>query len=79
MIKELLEAIANKYNVTLTYQENHAEFTGFQGKDIFALRFQKVDLHFDVEEKFNELHIENFKITSGFNPEKITVEWRAER
>jgi hypothetical protein len=75
MIKELLEAIANKYNVTLTYQENHAEFTGFQGKDIFELRFGKVELQMKLQAELSALHIENFKITSGFNPEKITVSW----
>ena len=74
MIKELLEAIANKYNVTLTYQENYAEFTGFQ--DTFAGRFDKSNLRADIEELLISQGYTEFRTVSGVNPHKITLEWK---
>ena len=73
MIKELLETIANKYNVTISYQENHAEFTGFP--DTFAGRFDKGNLRSDIEELLISQNYTDFKTISGVNPHKITVEW----
>ena len=73
MIKQLLEAIANKYNVTLSYQESHAEFTGFP--DTFAGRFDKGNLRADIEELLIAQGCLLFKTYSSVNPSKITVEW----
>jgi len=74
MDKQLLEAIANKYNVTLSYQELHAEFTGFP--DTFAGRFDKGNLRSDIEELLIAQGYLNFKTISGVNPHTITVEWK---
>lgn len=74
MIKDLLSIIANKYNVTISYQENHAEFTGFP--DTFAGRFDKGNLRSDIEELLISQGYTNFKTISGVNPHKIIVEWQ---
>ena len=73
MIKDLLSAIANKYNVTISYQENHAEFTGFP--DTFAGRFDKGNLRSDTEELLISQGYTRFITSSGVNPHNIIVEW----
>jgi hypothetical protein len=73
MIKELLDKIAAKYNIGITYQENSAEITGFQGKDKFELRFQKVEIRMEIQAELEKLGID-YKVVSSFNPDKLTVE-----
>ena len=72
-MKELLEAIANKYHLTIEFGENFAEYTGLQ--DTFAGRFAKSNLRSDIEELLIAQGYLNFKTISGVNPHKITVEW----
>jgi hypothetical protein len=74
MIKDLLQKIADRYKVTLTYGENAAEFTGFTGKDKFELRFQKVEIRMEIEAELEKMGID-YKTISSFSPEKITVQW----
>jgi hypothetical protein len=77
MIKELLDKIAAKYNIGITYQENSAEITGFQGKDKFELRFQKVEIRMEIESYLESLKMD-YTMTSSFSPEKLTISWRQE-
>jgi hypothetical protein len=74
-IKDLLQKTADKYKVAITYGENSAEITGFQGKDKFELRFQKVEIRMEIEAELEKMGID-YKTISSFNPEKITVEWK---
>ena len=74
-IKDLLQKTADKYKVAITYQENSAEITGFQGKDKFELRYQKVEIRMEIEAELEKMGID-YKTISSFNPEKITVEWK---
>ena len=77
MIKELLDKIAAKYNIGITYQENSAEITGFQGKDKFELRFQKVEIRMEIESYLESLKMD-YTMTSSFSPKKLTISWRQE-
>lgn len=72
-INDLLTPIATKYNVAITYQDNSAEITGFQGKDKFELRFQKVEIRMEIQAELEKLEID-YKVVSSFNPDKLTVE-----
>jgi hypothetical protein len=72
-LKELLDPIATKYNVAITYQDNSAEITGFSGENIFMLRFQKVECRIEIEKELDKLGID-YKVISSFNPDKLTVE-----
>ena len=74
-IKDLLQKTADKYKVAITYQENSAEITGFQGKDKFELRFQKVEIRMEIEAELEKMGID-YKTISSFNPDKLTVEWK---
>jgi hypothetical protein len=73
MIKEILDKIATKYNVAITYQENSAEITGFSGEDNFKLKFQKVEIRMEIERELDKLGMD-YKVISSFNPDKLTVE-----
>ena len=73
-IKDLLQKTADKYKVAITYQENSAEITGFQGKDKFELRFQKVEIRMEIESYLESLKMD-YTMTSSFSPEKLTLSW----
>jgi hypothetical protein len=76
MIKDKLSEIATKYKVTLTYQENAAEFTGFQ--DTFAGKCIKSNLRSDMEELLISQGYKEFTTKTWIDPHKITVSWRQE-
>ena len=77
-IKDLLQKTADKYKVAITYQENSAEITGFQGKDKFELRFQKVEIRMEIEAELEKMGIDYKKrlrkpriLMLGMNQAKI--------
>jgi hypothetical protein len=74
-IKDLLQKTADKYKVAITYGENSAEITGFQGKDKFELRYQKVEIRMEIESYLESLKMD-YTMTSSFSPEKLTLKWR---
>jgi hypothetical protein len=78
MIKDKLSEIATKYKVTLTYGENSAEFTDFQGETRSQIATQKIDIQCDLDNIFHDANINDYKVISGFNPDKLTISWRQE-
>jgi len=82
-IKELLQQTAEKYHAALTYPELHieeyepqkqvAEITGFP--DTLEGKMAKIGFRCDVEEELDKLKVD-YKTTTAFNPNKITVEWQ---
>ena len=77
MIKDKLSEIATRYKVGITFGENSAEITGFQGKDKFELRYQKVEIRMEIESYLESLKMD-YTMTSSFNPEMLTLGWRQE-
>ena len=75
MIKELLQGLAIKYNVTIQSGENSAEYTGFTGTK-WEIGGSKANLRSDIEELLIAQGYTEFKTTSGVNPDKISVEWK---
>jgi hypothetical protein len=75
MIKELLDPIATKYKVAITYGENSAEFTGFQGETRSQIATQKIDIQCDLDNIFHDANINDYKVISGFNPDTLTISW----
>ena len=55
-LKELLDPIATKYNVAITYQENSAEITGFFENNE-RLITKKVNCKIDIEDELDKLGI----------------------
>lgn len=74
MIKDKLSEIATRYKVGITFGENSAEITGFQGK-FFELRYQKGEIRMEIEAELEKMGID-YKTISSFNPDKLTVEWK---
>ena len=84
-IKELLEQIATKYKVSITYQNitdgfkynQAAEITNFQGETRSQIATQKIDIQCDLDNIFHDANINDYKVISGFNPDTLTISWEA--
>ena len=72
MIKEILDKIATKYGVAITYQENSAEITGFFENNE-RLITKKVNCKIDIENELDKLGMD-YKVISAFNPDRIIAE-----
>jgi len=73
MIKEILDKIATKYGVAITYQENSAEITGFVGINGERLVPKKIECRIDIEDELDKLGMD-YKVISAFNPDRLIVE-----
>jgi hypothetical protein len=89
MIKELLDPIAAKYKVAITYtstddnqwkdliEKEVAEITGFSGEPRIRLVSQKVDCRIEIEMELEKRGID-YVMNSSFNPDKLTVTLKQE-
>ena len=79
MIKEFIQGIAKTHNATLTFSISNDNFWKRQEEIAtitdFANIYDKVNCQYDITDQLDKWGLD-YKMRSGFNPDKIILEWR---